>query len=77
MFNWPFRKKKRVEHRFSLGTKEFRCLIRGGQLTFANQDVMVHLILNDIGFDTMKVTIGSAELECPSDWVKESVVVKQ
>lgn len=79
---WPFGKKKPVEHRFIVGHKEFNCLIRGGQLTFVNKDVMVHLLLQDIGFLQMNILIGQARKATngfPSglDWVKESVVVEQ
>lgn len=77
---WPFKKKKPVEHRFMLGREEFNCLIRGGQLTFVNKDVMVHLLLQDIGFLQMNILIGQAKKEeslSGLDWVKESVVVEQ
>jgi len=75
MFEWLFGKKKRVEHRFSLGQKELRCLIRGGQLTFANKDTMVHLLLEDIGFATIENIMGECDFMEVQGWVDESVVV--
>lgn len=75
---WPFRKKKPVEHRFTLDHKAFACLVRGGQLTFVNKDgVQVHLILNDIGYWVMRKIIDTAEEQDTSNWIEQSMVVKQ
>ena len=74
---WPFRKKKRVEQRFSLGAGELRCLIRGGQLTFATKNSMVHLLLQDIGFRTIETIIAECDDNEPKGWIEESVVVEE
>lgn len=76
IFGW-FRKKKRVEHRFSLGKKELRCLIRGGQLTFATEDIMVHLLLEDIGFRTIENMMINCDVSPPGCWMIESLVVQE
>jgi len=74
---WPFRKKKRVEQRFMIGAKEMRCLIRGGQLTFATKTTMVHLILEDIGFATIENIMAGCDDDVPAGWLVESLVVEK
>ena len=69
----PFRKRL-VEHRFSIGEKEFRCLVRGGQLTFVKNGVQTHLLIEDIGYGNMLSIVNAAKAECPTNWIKESVV---
>ncbi len=73
------RRPKLIEHRFSIDEKAFRCLIRGGQLTFSkdNNRTQVHLLLQDIGYGNMLSIVNAAKLEQPDDWIKESVAVDE
>jgi len=46
--------------KIALNEQDFRCLVRGGELTIEDASVRIKLIVNDIGWDPIRQALGDA-----------------
>lgn len=62
----------------SLDLKEFRALVRGGQVDIKTKEgTTIKMILKDIGFDAMHEVVTEATWDSPLSFKEESIEVRQ